>query len=173
MNSSDSDSDSGDSSIDMDGDADDEDKLYQKILAEQNKADTLKDAKDKGNHLDDLVDREMIELLNVCKRLHMPKLETIQSKYVNFGENPAKTKVLILDMDETMLAAKFLQSDADEANDDGDFIFTLESANSGSADVAGKPSDSLKVSIKLRPFLDMALDFLGKYYEICVFTAGT
>jgi len=77
MNSSDSDSDSGDSSIDMDGDADDEDKLYQKILAEQNKADTLKDAKDKGNHLDDLVDREMIELLNVCKRLHMPKLETI------------------------------------------------------------------------------------------------
>jgi len=31
----------------------------------------------------------------------------------------------------------------------------------------------LKVSIKMRPFLDMALDFLAKYYEICVFTAGT
>jgi len=29
------------------------------------------------------------------------------------------------------------------------------------------------VSIKMRPFLDMALDFLAKYYEICVFTAGT
>ena len=25
----------------------------------------------------------------------------------------------------------------------------------------------------MRPFLDMALDFLAKYYEICVFTAGT
>lgn len=37
----------------------------------------------------------------------------------------------------------------------------------------GKPSDSLKVSIKMRPFLDMALDFLAKFYEIVVFTAGT
>ena len=52
-------------------------------------------------------------------------------------------------------------------------MFTLESNTSGSADVQGTPSDSLKVSIKLRPYLDMALDFLGKYYEICVFTAGT
>lgn len=77
MDSSNSESDSGDSSIDMDGDADDEDKMYQKMLGEQNKADTLKDAKDKGQHLDDLVDKEMIELLNVCKRLHMPKLETM------------------------------------------------------------------------------------------------
>lgn len=25
----------------------------------------------------------------------------------------------------------------------------------------------------MRPYLDMALDFLAKYYEICVFTAGT
>jgi TFIIF-interacting CTD phosphatase-like protein len=25
----------------------------------------------------------------------------------------------------------------------------------------------------MRPFLDMALDFLAKFYEICVFTAGT
>ena len=25
----------------------------------------------------------------------------------------------------------------------------------------------------MRPYLDMALDFLGKFYEICVFTAGT
>jgi hypothetical protein len=52
-------------------------------------------------------------------------------------------------------------------------VFTLQSENSGSADVEGTPSDSLKVSIKMRPFLDMALDFLAKYYEICVFTAGT
>jgi len=34
-------------------------------------------------------------------------------------------KVLILDMDETMLHAKFLQSEEDEKNDDGDFSFTL------------------------------------------------
>ena len=62
--SSQSDSESGGSSIDMDGE--DEDKLYQNILKEQNKADQMKDAKQKGEHLDDLVDKEMIELLSVC-----------------------------------------------------------------------------------------------------------
>lgn len=133
----------------------------------------MKDAKDKGEHLDDLVDKEMIDLLNVCNRLHMPKIETLESKMVDFGENQGSKKVLILDMDETMLQAKFLQSEEQEKDDDGDFVFTLESNTSGSADVQGTPSDSLKVSIKLRPYLDMALDFLGKYYEICVFTAGT
>ena len=63
----------------------------------------MKDSKDKGQHLDDLVDKEMIDLLSVCNRLHMPKLESIESKFVNFGENPGQKKVLILDMDETML----------------------------------------------------------------------
>lgn len=114
----------------------------------------------------------MIELLNVCKRLHCPKIEAIADKFVTFGPNPIGIqKVLVLDMDETMLHARFIQNDEDEANDDGDFAFTLLSESSGSADVAG--ANSLKVSIKLRPFLDMALDFLAKYYEIVVFTAGT
>ena len=116
---------SGDSSINMDGDEDDEQKLYAQILSEQNKAASLKDAKQKGEHLDDLVDKEMIELLNVCKRLHCPKIEAIASKMVCFGENPPKSKVLILDMDETMLQAKFIQSDEEAKTDDGDFQFTL------------------------------------------------
>ena len=72
-----------------------------------------------------------------------------------------------------MLHARFLQTEEDEKNDDGDFSFVLQSAESGSNDVEGEAGDSLKVSIKMRPFLDMALDFLGKFYEICVFTAGT
>jgi hypothetical protein len=50
----------------------------------------------------------MISLLNVCKRLHVPKIETLEAKYVNFGPNPENKKVLILDMDETMLHAKFI-----------------------------------------------------------------
>ena len=115
----------------------------------------------------------MIDLLNVCKRLHCPKLESIASKYVYFGNESKMNKVLILDMDETMLHARFLQTEQQEKDDDGDFVFTLTSQSEGSADVEGTPSDSLKVSIKMRPFLDMALDFLAKYYEICVFTAGT
>ena len=72
-----------------------------------------------------------------------------------------------------MLHAKFIQNEEEEKNHDGDFVFTLQSEKSGSKDVAGTPSDSLMVSIKMRPFLDEALDFLAKYYEICVFTAGT
>ena len=133
----------------------------------------MKDAKNKGEHLNDLIDKEMIALLNVCKRLHCPRIETIESKFVNFGDNPEQKKTLILDMDETMLHARFIQSQKDQDNDNGDFTFTLQAETSGSADVYGTPSDSLKVSIKMRPFLDMALDFLAKYYEICVLIAGT
>ena len=133
----------------------------------------MKDAKNKGEHLNDLIDKEMIALLNVCKRLHCPRIETIESKFVNFGDNPEQKKTLILDMDETMLHARFIQSQKDQDNDNGDFTFTLQSETSGSADVYGTPSDSLKVSIKMRPFLDMALNFLAKYYEICVLIAGT
>lgn len=48
----------------------------------------MKDAKNKGEHLNDLIDKEMIALLNVCKRLHCPRIETIESKFVNFGDNP-------------------------------------------------------------------------------------
>lgn len=80
---------------------------------------------------------------------------------------------ILANMDEAMLHARFIQSQKDQDNDNGDFTFTLQSETSGSADVYGTPSDSLKVSIKMRPFLDMALDFLAKYYEICVLIAGT
>lgn len=85
----------------------------------------MKDSKKRGDHLDDLVDKEMIDLLNVCKRLHCPKEETLRKKFVNFGPNPENKKVLVLDMDETMLHAKFLATENDVKNDDGDFVFTL------------------------------------------------
>lgn len=71
-------------------DGDDEEKMYAMILSEQSKANSLKDAKEKGQHMDDLVDKEMIELLNVCKRLHKPKEENIAEKYVYFGDNQNK-----------------------------------------------------------------------------------
>jgi TFIIF-interacting CTD phosphatase-like protein len=115
----------------------------------------------------------MIELLNVCYRLHMPTMESIKDKCYNMGPRDGNKKVLILDMDETMLHARFIENEAAQKADDGDFFFTLQSANSGSADVEGSPGSSLKVSIKMRPYLDMTLDYLAKFYEICVFTAGT
>ena len=42
---------------------------------------------------------------------------------VNFGPTTESKKVLILDMDETMLHAKFISHDAE--THDGDFEFTL------------------------------------------------
>jgi len=121
--SNDDSSGSSDSSLGLD--QDDEDKLYNQIQVSQKEAQDFKDAKNKGEHLDDLVDQEMIDLLNVCKRLHCPKIDALASKMIKFGENKLKQKVLILDMDETMLHAKFLQTPEDEKNDDGDFIFEL------------------------------------------------
>jgi hypothetical protein len=91
----------------MDGEMDEE-KLYAQILSDQKGAASLKEQKKKGEHLNDLVDQDMIDLLNVCKRLHCPKLENLQSKYVYFGEETKMSKLLILDMDETMLHARFL-----------------------------------------------------------------
>jgi hypothetical protein len=69
-------------------DGEDDENLYKKILLEQEKAQKIKDAKAKGEHLDDLVDKELIDLLNVCRRLYCPKLEELQSKFVNFGPIP-------------------------------------------------------------------------------------
>ena len=97
----------------------------------------MKDAKDKGTHLDDLVDKETIVLLEMCKRLHKPRIETLKSKMVKFGDNPGNLKTLILDMDETMLHARFIQNEKDLENDDGNFVFTLQSKTSGSKDIGG------------------------------------
>jgi CTD small phosphatase-like protein 2 len=114
-------------------------------------------------------------LLKLCNSLHKPKdkADTLQAKQVKFGENEGKLKTLVLDMDETMLHAKFIADQSELANDDGNFVFTLQSEESGSKDIGGRPSESMQISVKMRPYLDMALDFLSKYYEICVFTAGT
>jgi len=50
----------------------------------------------------------MIDLLRMCKRLKTPKLESLADKMVTFGDSSDKKKTLILDMDETMLHAKFI-----------------------------------------------------------------
>lgn len=83
----------------------------------------MKEKKQKGQHLDDLVDEEMIALLRTCNSLHCPKLENIQDKFVYFGDNPEKKRTLLLDMDETMLHARFLSNTEDDPN--SDHIFEL------------------------------------------------
>jgi CTD small phosphatase-like protein 2 len=102
----------------------------------------------------------MIDLLKMCAKFKYPTLEDLKDKFVKFG-TPTKNKVLVLDMDETLIHARFLTKPEQEANDDGDFIVTINS-----------DSDEVKVSVKMRPFLDNCLEHLAKFYEIAVFTAG-
>lgn len=66
-------------------------------------------------------------------------------------------------MDETLIHARFLTTPEMEKNDDGDFIVHLASKNDDS---------NVKISVKMRPFLDNCLEHLAKFYEIAVFTAG-
>lgn len=82
---------------------------------------------------------------------------------MNFGPQ-TKSKVLVLDMDETLIHSKFLKSDAELKDDNGDFVISLSSKND--------ENDSVKISVKMRPYLDDSLEHLAKLYEIAVFTAG-
>jgi predicted HAD superfamily phosphohydrolase YqeG len=49
----------------------------------------------------------MINLLKACAHLKPPELEAIEKKKVNLGQENRKLKTLILDMDETLIHAKF------------------------------------------------------------------
>ena len=121
MPSDDSESCDDDSSID--GDNENEDQLYALIQQDSKQAAQMKEKKQKGEHLNELVDEEMISLLRTCKSLHCPPIQYIQEKCVEFGENPEKKRTLLLDMDETMLHARFLNGSEDDPN--SDHIFTL------------------------------------------------
>lgn len=63
--------------------------------------------------------------LEMCKSIHKPKDGPPKNKKVQFGDKGGKMKTLILDMDETMLHAKFIHDDAELEKDDGNFVFTL------------------------------------------------
>lgn len=112
--------------------------------------------------MDDLVDVEMVELLKVCSKFACPPLEELAPKQVKFGA-ATRSKVLVLDMDETLIHARFLTSQQQEAGDDGDFLVSIASASG---------ADEVKISVKMRPFLDNCLEHLAKFYEVAVFTAG-
>jgi len=49
----------------------------------------------------------MVDLLKICHRFKYPTLDELADKFVNFGPI-TKSKVLVLDMDETLIHAKFL-----------------------------------------------------------------
>ncbi len=74
-----------------------------------------------------------------------------------------RLKTLVLDMDETLIHAKFLTMPGMEATDDGDAIVYIATETG---------EKGVKISVKMRPYLETCLEHLAKFYEIAVFTAG-
>ena len=89
-------------------------------------------------------------------------MDDITEKFVTLGPR-TKKKVLILDMDETMMHASFMPPGTEPRREDSDFVINL-SNNDGSSNMV--------ISIKVRPNLYDCLIHLSRMYEIVVFTAG-
>ena len=107
-----------------------------------------------------LIDLELVNLLKFCnelKKKHKEEddyMEDIMMKSLELGKKE-KDKTVLLDMDETMIAAKF------EGKVSPKFITTFSFPFSGTT-----------IHVRLRPYLQDALEKIGQLYEIVVFTAG-
>lgn len=123
--------------------------------------------------LADLVDEQLKQLLKACSMLRYPPKSELKNKMVKFGPK-MRQKLLILDMDETMLHTKFFNvTDTSEKPKppemhDGVMEFT---AHLNCTDSAGR-RQVLGLNIKIRQYLEDVLQYLAGMYEICVFTAG-
>ena len=107
-----------------------------------------------------LIDFELIKLLQFCKTLEAHRetddyQEDILLKSIELGNQTGNKKLLIFDMDETLVAAKF------EGHVPDKFVETFNFEYLGS-----------KIYVRLRPYLVDCLEKLAQDYEIIVFTAG-
>lgn len=106
-----------------------------------------------------LVDLELINLLKYCKNLSKIKdsedyQEEVMMKAIELGKQTAK-KLLIFDMDETLVAAKFDHNKP--ANFEPSFTYEFHGQT---------------VYVRERPYLIDCLEKLLPHYEMIVFTAG-
>lgn len=107
-----------------------------------------------------LIDLELIKLLKFCDDLRKKHKKTdeyeedIMMKSIELGKK-TKEKVLILDMDETMIAAKFEGQQPPKFVSQFSFDFS-----------------TTKIHVRFRPYLQDALEKLSQVYEIIAWTAG-
>ena len=167
---------SSDESIDaaINGEDDTEQALYERILAEQEGREIGEERKSSNDlQLEDLVDKNMINLLIFCTMLTKPPAADIEARKVTLGPQVC-SKLLILDMDETLLHSRFHKiTSAEEAFETGiqsDANGVLEFNILISSRTNAPPST--RINVKLRQHLEEALQYLGQMYELCVFTAG-
>lgn len=107
-----------------------------------------------------LIDLELVNLLKFCDDLKNKHKETddyqeeVMMKSLELGKK-TKEKTLILDMDETLIAAKF----------EGKIPAKFQSQFSF-------PFSGTVIHVRFRPYLQDALEKLSQMYELVVFTAG-
>jgi len=113
-----------------------------------------------------LIDLELVNLLKFCNDLKLKYKETddyqeeIMMKSLELGKK-TKEKTLILDMDETLIAAKF------DGKEPKNFVPTF------SFDFkAGSDGATSKIHVRVRPYFNDCIEKLAQLYEIVVFTAG-
>lgn len=107
-----------------------------------------------------LIDLELVNLLRFCNDLKKKHKETedyqdeVMTKSTELGKKN-KDKLLILDMDETMIAAKF------DGQEPKNFVpnYTF-------------PFGDTKIHVRFRPYLNEILEKLALTWEIVVWTAG-
>ena len=158
---------------------DDEDIPFEKYLADSDSSDEessgdeaggggliqgLEDSELMNANVQDLVDKDLTNLLGLMKSFPPPTEKQIEDRAVHFGDMERR-KTLIFDMDETLIHAEILPKSSTPIKD-ADFTITLKNTND-----AGEVEE-YNVFVKMRPFYDDCIENLSKYYEIVVFTAG-
>ena len=107
-----------------------------------------------------LVDLELVNLLKYCHELKEKHKETddyqeeIMLKSIELGKKQ-KEKTLILDMDETLIAAKF------DGKQPKGFVTNFSF-----------PFQTTTIHVRFRPFVNEVLERRSQLYELVVFTAG-
>jgi hypothetical protein len=116
-----------------------------------------------GGDPNNLIDLELVGLLKFCNDLKIKYKDTddhaeeIMMKSIEVGKK-TKEKILLLDMDETMIASKFEDKDGKLPDKfKPNFVFDFCGA---------------KIHVRIRPYLSDTLEKLSQLYELVVFTAG-
>ena len=145
-----------DSSIEaaLNGEEETEEAIYNKILAAQESRDAGmegEESKEKENQVEQLVDRNMINLLRVCAMLPKPSPAEIEQRKVVLGP-PTHKKLLILDMDETLLHSKFHKLDGTEDKYDAAISEDANGVLEFNILISNKPNQppSMRLNVKLR-----------------------
>ena len=106
-----------------------------------------------------LIDLELVNLLRYCHDLQKNRdtedyQDDVMLKSLQLGTK-TKDKLLIFDMDETLIAAKFAGSIPDGFETTFKFAFK-----------------DTEISVRMRPYVLDCLEKLAQLYELVVFTAG-